>query len=281
MATLIYSRIAPTPSGYLHMGNAYNFLLTSALTRQYGGSLRLRIDDLDAPRVRPEYVADIFETLQGLGIVPDAGPLDAADHALHFAQQLRVPGYETMLQQLTASGKVFACTCSRATISRANADDQYPGTCREKHLPLTTPGAAWRMRTDANECAYWQDGILGEQSISLYQHVRDFIIRRRDGLPAYHVASLCDDVVYGSSLIVRGEDLLYSTAAQLHLAEVLGLTSFSACRFYHHPLLRDTAGEKLSKSAGSYSLKAVRERGMTASCIRHEASAWYRNLTGL
>jgi glutamyl-tRNA synthetase len=275
MIPIVRTRIAPTPSGYLHIGNACNFLLTEKLVQTMNGSLRLRIDDLDAPRVRPEYIADIFDTLHWLGIEPDEGPVDADGHRAHYSQQTRLQDYDAMLGQLAATGKVFACTCSRADIAQLDADGQYPGSCRDKGLPLDSKNAAWRFRTDQGDTAAWQDGICGAQQVSLYQRQRDFVIRRRDGLPAYQVASLSDDIAYGINMIVRGIDLIDSTAAQLHLAAALEITPFLQCRFYHHPLLQNEAGEKLSKSAGSSSLKAMREAGVSGEDIRQIAAAWY------
>lgn len=275
MNTVVRTRIAPTPSGYLHTGNAFNFLLTEALVLETGGTLRLRIDDLDSPRIRDEYLEDIFKTLSWLGMMPDEGPKDVPDHVAHFTQQLRIQEYELLLERLVSTGQVFACTCSRAEVLRDSPDGQYTGRCRGRGLPLATKDAAWRFRTNAGETAGWQDGISLTQNIELYRHVRDFIIRRRDGLPAYHVASLCDDVAYGINLIVRGEDLLYSTAAQLYIARFSGLESFLKSAFYHHPLLKNDSGDKLSKSAGSDSLHAARVAGISAKTIREKARDWY------
>jgi glutamyl-tRNA synthetase len=236
----------------------------------------LRIDDLDAPRVRTEYLEDIFETLDWLGVDIDAGPENVSEHLECFTQQLRIPQYEALLSQLVETGKVFACSCSRKDVLEHSVDGQYPGTCRKKQLPLDTPGLAWRYRTDNEDVVTWEDGIMGMQRISVYAHTRDFIIRRKDGLPAYHVVSLWDDEAYGINLIVRGEDLLYSTAAQFWLAKVMGMPRFPACRFYHHPLLVDAEGEKLSKSTGSSSLKLLREAGVSGLDIRDRAAEWYK-----
>src|SRR5687767_13683968 len=192
MSVIVRSRIAPTPSGYLHIGNAFNFLLTEERTRHFGGSLRLRIDDLDSLRFRAEYLLDIFESLRWLGIATDEGPTDIADHETHFAQQKRLKDYELLLERLAVTGKAFACTCSRAELSAGSKDGQYTGACRDKAIPLDTPNAAWRLRTEGDDVSVWTDSICGVQTISLHKHVRDFIIRRRDGLPAYHIASLCD-----------------------------------------------------------------------------------------
>jgi glutamyl-tRNA synthetase len=189
---------------------------------------------------------------------------------------MRLERYHRMLSQLAETGKVFACNCSRADIQRGSSDGQYPGYCRDKGLPLDTPDAAWRLRTEKDDVAAWNDGILGMQRVELFNRVRDFIVRRRDGLPAYQLASVCDDEEYGINLIVRGMDLIDSTAAQLRLAAVLGLETFRSCRFYHHPLLQDESGEKLSKSAGSQSLKAMRAEGILAADLRRMAADWYR-----
>jgi glutamyl/glutaminyl-tRNA synthetase len=275
MIDLIHSRIAPTPSGYLHLGNAFNFLLTEKITRGKGGNLRLRIDDLDAPRLRREYLEDIFETLKWLGIGIDAGPHNVAEQMEGYSQQLRIGQYNQLLERLVGTGKVFACECSRKEVQERSVDGQYPGTCRDKKLPLSTEGLAWRYRTDGDDIVTWTDAIMGPQTISISDYARDFIIRRRDGLPAYHVASLSDDVAYRIDTIVRGEDLLFSTAAQLWLAKSAGLDAFSNCAFYHHPLLVDETGEKLSKSAGSMSLKAMRAAGVAGSDIREWVATWY------
>ena len=275
MVLPLRSRIAPTPSGYLHIGNAYNFLLTEALTKKYGGSLCLRIDDLDAPRVQEEYLQDIFDSLEWLGIRPDTGPQSAADHAAHYTRQLRIPHYERVLRELVATGKVFACTCSRKDVADHSVDGQYAGTCRDKGLALDSAGVTWRYSTEPGDIVGWDDGVMGPQTLSVWEHARDFVIRRRDGIPAYHVASLCDDVSYDINLIVRGEDLLYSTAAQFHLATVLGMSVFTACTFYHHPLIMDEDGNKLSKSGGSTSLNRLRASGVSHNDIRAGAAGWY------
>jgi glutamyl-tRNA synthetase len=269
------TRIAPTPSGYLHLGNAFNFLLAEFIARRAGGHLRLRIDDLDAPRIRPEYLSDIFESLAWLGIQPDAGPADVADHEAHFSQSLRLPQYDTMLQRLVETGLVFACTCSRKQMLEASPDGQYAGACIAKHIPLDTPGVAWRIQTPPDTVIRFSDALAGEQHISLWEQQRHFIIRRRDGLPAYQVASLSDDITYGINTIVRGADLLSSTAAQLYLAGLLGMDGFINACFYHHPLLSDELGQKLSKSAGSRSLKTLREAGIAGQEIREAARQWY------
>ncbi len=272
------SRIAPTPSGFLHLGNAFNFLLTEFLVRREGGSLRLRIDDMDAPRVREAYLQDLFETLNWLQISPDEGPRDVAMQLSVYSQSLRLENYQTALQQLVETGLVFACTCSRKEVVEATHDGQYPGTCLHRNIPLDTPDAAWRIRTPEDSVVQFHDGLLGAQSISIWKEQRHFIVRRRDGLPSYHLASLCDDVQYEINTIVRGEDLLSSTGAQLYLADILGWKSFLSAQFLHHPLLKDEQGNKLSKGAGSLSLQSLRRSGLSSEGVREKARQWYEPL---
>lgn len=275
---MIQSRIAPTPSGYLHVGNAYNFLLTAFITHTAGGSLRLRIDDLDAPRIRQEYLKDIFETLAWLGIRIMHGPKNVADHQEKFSQQLHLPRYNHLMEKLAASGNVFACTCSRKDILEQSSNGLYPGTCRFKNIPLNTLNASWRLRVPAQTIIHFEDAFLGKVSIDLHQQARDFVIRRRDGIPSYSIASLSDDVHYGSNTIVRGADLLVSTAVQLYVANILLLKDFEDSRFYHHPILKDHSGAKLSKSGGSQSLKNLRSSGIGKTKLLHDFTEWKSNL---
>lgn len=269
-----YFRIAPTPSGYLHLGNAFNFILTALLAGAGNASLRLRIDDGDATRVRPEYLTDIFETMRWLGICWDEGPRDEAGHTAHYSQALRAARYDEMLRRLVATGQVFACDCSRKDIVTASADGQYPGTCCNKALPLDTPDTALRLRTPQDAVVHFTDVLLGPQALRPYMLARDPVVRRRDGLAAYHLVSLTDDLDFGTTHIVRGEDLLGSTAVQLFISQVIGDTAFDTAGFFHHSLLAGDDGEKLSKSAGSRSLKALRNEGRASSAVYRQFAFW-------
>jgi glutamyl/glutaminyl-tRNA synthetase len=255
-------RLAPTPSGYLHLGNAVSFVRTWRLARAEGAPILLRIDDLDADRKRPAYVEDIFESLHWLGISWDIGPRDAADFEAHWSQRHRMPLYGELLGRLRAEGHLFACECSRAQLQQMGAGGRYPGTCREKGLPLDTPGLAWRVRVPEGTVASFRDEAKGPFRIDLSQGMGDFVVRRRDGIPAYQVASLADDLHFGVDSIVRGADLLDSTAAQCLLADRLGEGAFSRNRFWHHALVRDENGRKLSKSEGAESLHSLRAAGI-------------------
>jgi glutamyl/glutaminyl-tRNA synthetase len=256
------TRLAPTPSGFLHIGNALSFALTWALARQQGGVLALRIDDLDNARFRQEYLQDIFDTLHFLGLDYDEGPRHPADFRLNYSQLHRLPLYHELLDRLAQQGLVYACPCSRTQIAAVSPEGLYPGTCRNKQLPLDTPGLAWRLRVPEGGVVAFQDLCLGEVEVPLGEVMPDFVIRRKDGVPAYQVASVVDDVRMGVNLVVRGQDLLSSTAAQLFLARLVGEEAFTKVRFVHHPLVQEPSGGKLSKSHDSLSLFEMRKRGV-------------------
>lgn len=254
---MIRSRIAPTPSGYLHIGNALNFVLIWLWVRRVGGRLLLRIDDRDTPRAKPEFIEDIFRSLEWMGLEWDEGP-QTSDELYHtYSQSLRTDLYEDMTRQMIATGRVFACDCSRKDMHN------HTCTCHARHIPLDQPDTALRILTPS-EPILVNDVKRGTLAVSLDHELKDFIIRRRDGMMAYQLASLADDIDYDINLIIRGDDLLSSTAAQLYLASLIGAKSFEKTTFYHHGMVKDEQDEKLSKSSGSPSLKAMRENGMTS-----------------
>lgn len=241
-------RYAPTPSGFLHRGNAFNFILNHRVARRHPqGHLLLRIDDLDAERKRPEYVDDIFNVLRWLGLDWDEGPASTADFEASWSQHHRLPLYQAALEQLRTTGRVYACAKSRRDL--APFGGAYPPEFREQGLSLDAPDVAWRLATP--------EGFV----------LPDFIVRRRDGLPAYQLASVADDRHFGITAIIRGEDLRASTAAQRYLAELLGWQDFLNIEVLHHPLVTGTDGEKLSKSAGVASLKALYEADVSPDAI--------------
>ena len=253
------TRIAPTPSGYLHVGNIFSFSLTVALARRSGASVLLRIDDMDRDRVTTEYVDDIFETLRFLNIPWDEGPRDAVEFKREYSQVHRMGLYNDALESLRRTGSVFACTCSRSDLRGGI----YPGTCRELGLSLDDPGMSWRLRT--TDCGMLTVRMLsgGDVPAELPAEMKDIVVRKKNGLPAYQLCSLVDDVHFGVDLVVRGEDLWPSTLAQQCLAlRLAGAEAFRAASFYHHPLLVGAGGEKLSKSAGATSIQYMRIQGM-------------------
>lgn len=267
------TRIAPTPSGFLHRGNAFSFLLSAALARETGAQILLRIDDLDAERKRPEYLAHIFETLHQLGIRWQRGPQTPADFENKWSQQLRLHLYHAALDELRQQpGLVYVCTCSRRELNSSNGLCH----CKNKALPFDTPDAAWRVAVAPNTVIRFTDLQRGPVAIDLATAAGHFVVRRREGIPAYQLASLADDVHFGISHIVRGDDLLVSTAAQLYLADRLGYGSFREAIFLHHPLLTDADGRKLSKSAGDGQPDALPETAIDA--LRAQAETLLRGI---
>jgi glutamyl/glutaminyl-tRNA synthetase len=240
----VASRLAPTPSGFLHLGNAVNFVLTWLLTRQAGGTLHLRIDDLDRARLRAVYLDNIFRVIDWLGIDYDHGPSGPDNFLRHHSQLLHLPEYNRILRRLALTG-----TTRQSGLVRASQRTRTGGP--EAAVPLETPGAAWRAHVPAGTEIRFVDAWQDETVVSLAALMPDFVIRKKDGVAAYQVASVVDDLRLGTTLIVRGLDLQPSTAAQLWLASQLSETAaFNAARiqFYHHPLLMNEAGQKLSKS---------------------------------
>lgn len=255
------TRIAPTPSGYLHIGNAFSFLLTALLTKKNKGTLLLRIDDIDDERKRPEYVDDIFYSLEWLGIQWQEGPTGPDDFELNWSQHKRLDLYNTTLSELQNRKLVFACECSRKKLASL-AGFAYPGTCEHLNIPLDQPDVSWRIPVPENAIVSFNDEQKGKVDFPLGADSGSFIVRKKDTLPSYQLASLVDDVHFRMNYIVRGEDLLSSTASQLYLAEKLGMKSFPECKFLHHQLEKDDQGHKLSKTAGSISLQYMRKHGI-------------------
>jgi glutamyl/glutaminyl-tRNA synthetase len=246
-------RFAPTPSGYLHPGNWAHIALTAAWCHKLNGQLLLRIDDLDTERARPEYVEDIFRLLDWLKIVPDEGPSDPTDLAQNWSQSIRLSRYDDTLNKLVASGApVYACSRSR-TQTREQKDKNES---RSQDLQLDNEQVTWRLACD-NEVRTITDFDQNQHQIQLYQSLGDPILRQRDRRAAYQIASLTDDLDFGITHIIRGTDLLPSTALQCLLAEQLGWTNFAQINWLHHPLIAHQSGQKWSKSAGHLSQSAV------------------------
>lgn len=255
LPTGLRTRIAPTPSGLLHPGNGAAFVLTWKLARSAGGRILLRIDDLDQERVRPDHVEDIFRTLEWLRIDWDEGPEGPGDLASTWSQAHRLDHYAQQAERLKEAGSLYACTCSRTALAGC--------TCRQQALAFDMPEATWRL--DLRKAPVQHVRTWPGPDVDLIPGVlmpQDPVIRQRGGRSAYQLASLVDDLDQAIDFIVRGKDLLPSTACQLHLACVLGMTAFRASTFVHHGLLTDAAGRKLSKSHGAGSLKAMREQGI-------------------
>lgn len=252
------TRIAPTPTGYLHLGNAYNFALTAALAHKHNARILLRIDDLDHRRVNKAYVQDIFDTLQFLDIPWHEGPRNIQDVEDAWGQQHRMPLYVQALQYLRNSNHVFACSCSRSKLQQNSA---YPGTCL--HSKLNFEEHNWRLITQASTQVAIRT-LQGTVIETLPMAMEYFVVRKKDGYPAYQLTSVIDDLHFGVDLVVRGADLWHSTIAQHVLAQKLQQPVFSNITFHHHPLFTGQDGSKLSKSAGSTSIQYLRSVGKTA-----------------
>ena len=231
----IVSRIAPTPSGYLHAGNAYNFILTYLLTRSLGGVLHLRIDDYDLGRYRREFVQNIFDVLEFLGLDYDKGAKSVSDFERNFSFKTRAKRYENALKKLD---EIYICECTRAT-KDAYENGIYTKICKDKKLKFIKDKTAIRLSVDEND-------ELGRQVAA---QMGDFVIYKKDFTPAYNFASVIDDEDMEVNLVVRGEDLLPCTLAQRYLAKRLNF-GFLNAKFIHHKLLLDGA-KKLSKSSKS------------------------------
>jgi glutamyl/glutaminyl-tRNA synthetase len=253
------TRIAPTPSGFLHLGNVYSFALTAAIAHKYHANTLLRIDDMDRDRVEERYVQDIFDTLNFLEIGWDEGPRDITEFERVYAQRHRMDLYTHALQTLAANEHVFACVCSRSQIVKENPDGIYPGTCRDKGIPPDTKNACWRLRTRA-DTELTVKTTVGAVKAKLPAEMTDFVVKRKDGFPAYQLTSVVDDIHFGIDLIVRGQDLWPSTLAQLYLSSLLGQNPFPETLFHHHPLLLESTGKKLSKSEGAMSVQYLRKQ---------------------
>jgi len=262
------TRFAPTPSGYLHAGNAWSFLVTWLTARSLGGTVHLRIDDLDAARFRAEYLEDIFSTLEWLGLDWDSGPRGPKDFHAGYSQRDRVPAYDEALDRLAVTWTdggpaVYACSCGREKARRdaeeAGRPGPYPGTCRKAGLALDS-GGPWRLHVPDNLEVTVPDLLAGGIRMHPGMEMGDFVLRLRNGDPCYQLASILDDEIFGIDLVVRGLDLLPSTGAQLFLAGMMGMEAIPQARFIHHGLLTEPEGEKLSKSSGSVSLKSMRGR---------------------
>lgn len=255
------TRLAPTPSGYLHLGNVISFLITVSLAKKHGAKVLLRIDDLDQQRVRTEYIQDIFDTLDFLEIPYDEGPRDLSDLKNRYSQRCRMPQYQTLLDALAEQGLLFSCDCSRKKIQKNHPKGWYTGHCLPRNLSLTGQGLAWRLKTRPDVTYALTDYPAASRNCQIPEDMAFFVVRKKDGDPAYQVASLVDDRFFGIDLIVRGEDLWDSTCAQGYLSSLLPDQPLAGTTFFHHPLLKDGT-QKLSKSEGALAIRTMRGSGM-------------------
>lgn len=255
------TRIAPTPSGFLHLGNAFSFLVTKSLAEKHGAKILLRIDDLDRERYRTDYVEDIFDTLDFLEISIDQGPKNLREFESEWSQIHRMESYTRALDKIRQSKKVFSCDCSRKKIQEMNPSGHYLGYCLDRKMSLEKPEAAWRINTlDSDFISYLEYPSFKKAEL-IPEETAFYVIRKKDRLPAYQLTSVVDDMTFGVDLIVRGKDLEASTLAQLDLAGYLGADNFAKTTFHHHALLKSLDKKKLSKSEGATSIRFLRKEG--------------------
>ena len=270
-------RVAPSPTGYLHLGHARTFLIAAQRAQECGGELIFRNEDLDPDRCRPEYVSAMYEDLRWIGLQWSEGPDCGGVHAPYSQNQRREIYVETW-RRLRDDDFIYPCTCSRKELALAatapnDADDEpiYPGKCRGRSNAdsFDAPaGVNWRFRVPDDEGISFMDQHLGPQTFVGGRDFGDFVVWRRDDVPAYQLAVVADDHAMQITEVVRGADLLKSTARQLLLYRALGL---AAPAFYHCDLVRDEAGVRLAKRHDALSIRHLRESGWTAEQVRERA----------
>ena len=268
----VRGRLAPSPTGFLHLGNAWAFWLAWLDARSHGGECVLRIEDLDPARSKHEYVEALVRDLTWLGLDWDYGPGSGAEGGNFFFQSGRTALYQAALQLLQDRGLIYPCYCTRKELrdiaGAPHVDDvgaPYPGFCRnlteaekERH---ESAGRRHSLRLVCPGDIRWQftDLIHGQREMTLDQCGGDFALRRSDDVFAYQLAVVVDDIAMGVTRIVRGNDIQVSTPRQLYLYSLLG----GAFPHYAHvPLVLDDSGERLAKRHASLTLASLREAGV-------------------
>ena len=273
MATQYIGRLAPSPTGYLHLGHARTFWIAHERAVQADGALLLRNEDLDPQRSREEYAQAMREDLRWLGITWSA----------ELTQSQRLPAYRAAMQRLLAAGLVYPCSCSRKELQQAtqapheenNDEPVYTGRCRprvgqqQNASEAALTGINYRFRVPDGERIAFTDGHFGAQSFvggcDADAEFGDFLVWRKDGLPSYQLACVVDDSFQQITEVVRGRDLLKSTARQILLQRALG---FATPAYFHCDLMRDEHGTRLAKRHDALSLRALRERGCSPEEVR-------------
>lgn len=272
---MVRGRLAPSPTGRLHLGHARTFLLAWAHVRSRGGSLVLRLEDLDAGRCRPEHVRGVLEDLEWLGLDWDGAPVLQSD---------RLPELREAAHALWRGGHAYPCFCSRADLRNALSAPQrgvdelrYPGTCsvlaKEDADLRAQPGTfALRFRVPHGHVAF-VDGCAGPRDYDIAADSGDFVILNRAAVPSYQLAVVVDDAAQGVTEVLRGDDLLPSTPRQLALQRALGLPH---PRWFHVPLVLDADGRRLAKRSDDVSLFALRSAGVDPRAV----VAWVAETSG-
>jgi len=269
------TRLAPSPTGGLHLGNARTFLVNWAIARQKNWRIDFRIDDLDSPRIKPGADRQAIDDLQWLGIDWDSDPT---------YQSHNIPIYHQHLVEMAAAGAIYPCRCTRSQIATAclsapHADAhelRYPGLCRPTELTpidfekVSAEGVAWRFRV-TDQSTDFMDQIAGPQSWNVYQHVGDFLVTNKRGIASYQLAVVVDDALAGVDQVIRGDDLLSSTARQILLQSRMRL---SPCQYWHLPIVVGPDGQRLAKRHGGWTIQHYRSAGVSAAKIRGLIARW-------
>jgi len=277
-------RLAPSPTGYLHLGHARTFWIASRRAEEAGGTLVLRNDDLDATRYRMDFARAMFEDLRWLGFAWDEGPDIGGPHA-PYNQSERIALYRAALERLHTASLIYPCSRSRRDVIEAagapheGADDEplYPAAFRpDPGAPLPPLGdrieVNWRLRVPDGEVLEFNDSRLGPQRAVAGRDFGDFPVWRKDDCPSYQLACAVDDALMGMTEVVRGEDLVRSTFRQLLIHRALGR---EAPAYYHCPLVRDPGGARLAKRHDALSLRALRARGEAPEAIVRGWELWF------
>jgi len=273
------TRLAPSPTGALHLGNARTFVLNWILARQNNWRVVLRIDDLDGPRIKTHADQQAIEDLRWLGLDWDAGPT---------WQRAVLDSYKQLVDPLIESGKAYPCTCSRKEVELAasapHAEDGaavYPGTCRGKYNSIQeaitqtgrTPAVRFRV---PDRIIRWHDEFVGEQICDVARQLGDFVIAKADKTPAYQLAVVFDDLKAGITHVVRGDDLLDSTPRQMLIYEALG-ESARIPKYFHLPLVTGTDGRRLAKRHGDTRISTLRDSGISSAQVLQ----WIAQVSGM
>lgn len=274
-ASPMKGRFAPSPTGYLHLGNVWVALLSWLSVRLQGGQWVLRIEDIDTARSKPELATALMDDLEWLGLTWDEGPRVGGPNGPYF-QSERTAYYESLIDQWTCAGVVYPCYCNRARLLQiASAPHEgdtpvyYDGHCRhltvaERHEAATRKVPSLRRAVFEPATVTWRDYWQGEQIQVIRPEADDFVVRRADGMYAYNLAVVADDAAMGITEIIRGYDLLEATGIQRWLYNQLG---YPVPQYGHVPLLVDSSGARLSKRQQSITVRELRDAGYTAAEI--------------
>jgi glutamyl-tRNA synthetase len=264
----LVGRLAPSPTGAQHVGNARTYLLAWLSIRSRGGRVILRIEDIDSPRIKTWATAEAIEDLRWLGLNWDDGPDIGGPHA-PYIQAERLDRFRTAMEHCQSAERAYPCTCSRSDIAAAASAPHlgqegpiYPGTCAARSAAdaehLADVPYAWRFRMP-NHDRIFHDLVAGEQRSRLADELGDFVIAKSDGTPSYQLAVVVDDHEMGVTEVVRGDDLLPSTFRQLALYDFFG---WQPPQFAHVPLVVGPDARRLAKRHGDTRLSEIRKRGL-------------------